>query len=60
MIVSERIVGVLAQDLQVTTNRLPVILDTERVVSTNVADLLVGSARDCVVANPGREQQRRR
>jgi hypothetical protein len=51
--VSERIVRMLAQDFNVTTDRLRIIPYAKRVISADVTDLLLGSACGSDARNPG-------
>ncbi len=51
MIMSERVVRMLSYDYDVTTNRLWIVFNAEGIVRADIADLFLGSARDCVAPN---------
>src|ERR1700722_465522 len=51
MIMSKRVVGMLAHDLGVETNGLRIVFDTKRIVGADITDCLLVSARRCVGRN---------
>jgi len=57
MIVSERVIRVLIQNLDVTPYCFRIIFDTKGIVRTDIADLLFGRTRDRIASNQKRQKE---
>ena len=47
MIMSERVIRMIAHDFGVQANRFRVVFDTQRIVRADIANLLLASVRAC-------------